>query len=263
MRTTKIVALALLFIFATIGFAQDPAPAAKEETKAAPAKEETKAPPAKAAKVKFERIKTIESPKDQTPKSKEVAIINVEGFGRIVLGFFPDKAPNHVKNFIKLAKAGFFDGTTFHRIIPGFMIQGGDPNSKDDDPSNDGMGGSPDKVNAEFNDLHHLPGTLSMARTNDPNSATSQFFICHKAAQQLDHQYTIFGQVLSGMDVVDKIASAPRGAQDNPFAADSPKRQKIAMKVTIAKWADVAPEGSKPAKDKAPEAEKAPADDKK
>ncbi|MCX7835784.1 MAG: peptidylprolyl isomerase [bacterium] len=188
------------------------------------------------------KISKIEAPANQMPKSDSVAIIDVENYGRIVIGFFPNKAPEHVKNFIKLAKEGFYNGCTFHRIIPGFMIQGGDPNSKDDDPTNDGMGGPPHRLKAEFNDLKHLPGTLSMARTMDPNSAGSQFFIMHKAAPHLDKQYSIFGQVLSGMDVVDKIANAPRGSNDNPFAMDSPKRQKIIMKVHIVPWSEVVPE---------------------
>jgi len=240
MRISRIIVLSFLLSLVGYGFAEDQTTAVTPDSaKAAPVKTEKHNT--------IQRIKKIESPATQTPTSDEVAIVTVKDFGRIVLGFFPDKAPNHVKNFIKLAKSGFYNGTTFHRIIPGFMIQGGDPNSKDDDPSNDGMGGSPDKLNAEFNDLHHLPGTLSMARTQDPNSATSQFFICHGSPSQLDNQYTIFGQVLSGMDVVDKIANAPRGSNDNPFSADSPKQQKIAMKVTIAKWSDVKPEA--PAKE--------------
>lgn len=191
--------------------------------------------------IKVEKITKIEAPANQMPKSTEVAVIDIENFGRIVVGFFQNKAPNHVANFIKLSKEGFYDGCTFHRIIPGFMIQGGDPNSKDDDPTNDGMGGPPTKLNAEFNDLKHLPGTLSMARTMDPNSAGSQFFLMHKTSTHLDNQYSIFGQVLSGMDVVEKIVNSPKGSNDNPFAMDSPKRQKIAMNVSILPWNEVVP----------------------
>ncbi len=230
MRIMSVIVLSASFLLASIGCAKQEKPVVNDTTK-----------PATIDTVKLEKISKIEAPDNQMPKSDEVAIIDVDGFGRIVLGFFPEKAPNHVKNFIDLAKSGFYNGTTFHRIIPGFMIQGGDPNTKDDDPSNDGMGGPSTRVNAEFNDLKHLAGTLSMARSQDPNSAGSQFFICHKAAPFLDHQYTIFGQVLSGMEVVDKIVNAPRGSNDNPFATNSPKRQKIAMKVTIAKWSEIVP----------------------
>lgn len=146
----------------------------------------------------------------------EVAVITTEK-GEIVLEFFPDAAPLHVANFKKLAKAGFFDGTTFHRVIPGFMIQGGDPNSKDDDPLNDGQGGPGYSVPAEFNSRHHEPGILSMARSSDPNSAGSQFFICLGEPSHLDGQYTVFGKTLKGMDVVEKIGETrrepPRDAQ--------------------------------------------------
>ncbi len=229
MRMIPIAVLSATFLLASIGCAKQEKPAVSDTSKATPEVAQTS---------KIDKSK-IEAPADQMPKSDEVAIIDVQGFGRIVLGFFPEKAPKHVKNFIDLAKQGFFDGTTFHRVIPGFMIQGGDPNSKDDDPNNDGMGGPSTRVNAEFTDLKHLPGTLSMARSQDPNSAGSQFFICHKAAAFLNGQYSVFGQVLAGMDVVDKIANAPRGAADNPYAMNCSNRQKIAMKVTIAKWSEV------------------------
>lgn len=137
--------------------------------------------------------------------------------GKIVLEFYPDLAPKHVANFKKLAGAGFYNGTTFHRVIPGFMIQGGDPNTKDNDRSNDGTGGPGYTVNAEFNARKHLRGTLSMARTQDPNGAGSQFFICVDIVPHLNGKYTVFGQTISGMDIVDRIVSAPRDARDNPL----------------------------------------------
>jgi peptidyl-prolyl cis-trans isomerase B (cyclophilin B) len=137
-------------------------------------------------------------------------------FGNIELGFFPDVAPNHVDNFIQLAKAGFYDETIFHRVIPGFMIQGGDPNSKNHDKSSHGMGGPEHKVKAEFSDKPHKRGILSMARSGQPDSAGSQFFICIADAAFLDSQYSVFGEVISGMEVVDKIVSQPRDARDNP-----------------------------------------------
>ncbi|MCF7811746.1 peptidylprolyl isomerase [bacterium] len=147
--------------------------------------------------------------KDEVGDPDEVAVISTEK-GEIVLEFYPDVAPLHVANFKKLAKVGFYDGTTFHRVIPGFMIQGGDPNSKDDNPYNDGQGGPPYSVPAEFNKISHKPGILSMARSSDPNSAGSQFFICLGAPKHLDGQYTVFGNTIKGMDVVEAIGATRR-----------------------------------------------------
>lgn len=140
-----------------------------------------------------------------------------ESWGDIQLKFFPDVAPNHVQNMVKLAKDKFYDGTTFHRVIPGFMIQGGDPNSKEQDRSRHGMGGPGHRVNAEFNHRPHKRGTLSMARSQDPNSAGSQFFICVADANFLDGQYTVFGEVVNGMETVDRIVNAKRDGNDNPL----------------------------------------------
>ena len=138
-------------------------------------------------------------------------------FGDIEIVFFPDKAPNHVQNFVKLAKSGYYNGTIFHRVIPGFMIQGGDPNTKDPKkPETYGMGGPSEKLKAEFNDTPHRRGIVSMARTNDPNSAGSQFFIVVKDSNFLDGQYTVFGEVVKGMEVADKIVNLPRNARDLP-----------------------------------------------
>jgi peptidyl-prolyl cis-trans isomerase B (cyclophilin B) len=122
--------------------------------------------------------------------------------GEMTIEFFPDKAPKHVENFIKLARDGFYDGTVFHRVISGFMIQGGCPEGN-------GTGGPGYKVKAEFNDVHHERGVVSMARSADPNSAGSQFFICHGDAGFLDGQYTAFGRLVEGDDTLEKIASAP------------------------------------------------------
>ena len=138
-------------------------------------------------------------------------------FGEIEVTFFPDKAPEHVKNFISLAKSGFYNGTIFHRVIPGFMIQGGDPNTKDlNKPETYGQGGPSHRLKAEFNDIPHRRGILSMARTNDPNSAGSQFYIVVKDSNFLDGQYTVFGEVVRGMEVADKIVSTPRNSRDLP-----------------------------------------------
>ena len=149
-----------------------------------------------------------------------------EAWGEIVLQFYPDVAPNHVKNFLDLAGKKFYDGTTFHRVIPGFMIQGGDPNSKNPDRASHGMGGPGHKVKAEFNSKPHKRGMVSMARANDPDSAGSQFFICVADANFLDWQYTAFGDVVSGMDVADKIVSVKRDGRDNPL-------ERIEITVTV------------------------------
>ena len=138
-------------------------------------------------------------------------------FGSITVRFFPDVAPQHVKNFVELTRNGTYDKTVFHRVIPGFMIQGGDPTSKD--PARRrayGTGGPGHTIKAEFNGKPHKRGTLSMARSSMPDSAGSQFFICVKDSPFLDNQYTVFGEVVSGMEVADKIVSQPRDRNDNP-----------------------------------------------
>ena len=152
---------------------------------------------------------------EQTRATISVSV-NGESWGDIQLKFYPDLAPNHVKNLVKLAKEKFYDGTTFHRVIPGFMIQGGDPNSKSPDRSSHGTGGPGYRVSAEFNKQPHKRGVLSMARAQDPNSAGSQFFICVADANFLDGQYTAFGEVVSGMDVADRIVAVKRDDRDNP-----------------------------------------------
>lgn len=157
--------------------------------------------------------------------SETRAIIETK-FGNMELEFFPEVAPNHVNNFIELSKKGFYDGSTFHRVIPGFMIQGGDPNSKNPDRSKHGMGGPGYTVKAEFSDKPHKRGTLSMARASHPDSAGSQFFICVANSSFLDKQYTVFGEVVSGMEVADKIVSQPRDKADNPI-------DRIEMKMRI------------------------------
>ena len=136
--------------------------------------------------------------------------------GEIDIRFFPDVAPNHVKNFIDLASKGFYNGTKFHRVIPQFMIQGGDPNTKSGDPSMWGTGGAGTNVKAEFNSVKHKRGIVSMARSQHPDSASSQFFIMVADYPSLDNAYSAFGQVTKGMDVVDTIVSAQRGMNDRP-----------------------------------------------
>lgn len=147
-------------------------------------------------------------------------------FGKIVFKLLPELAPEHVRNFVKLAQSGFYDGTLFHRVIPGFMIQGGDPNTKSPDKSRWGMGGPGYTIKAEFNTRSHLRGIVSMARAMDPNSAGSQFFIVTSDSTFLDRQYTVFGEVLEGMEAADQIVSQQKDRNDCPL-------QPIQMKVTI------------------------------
>jgi peptidyl-prolyl cis-trans isomerase B (cyclophilin B) len=172
-------------------------------------------------------------------KQPDVAVVSTR-YGDMVLEFYPEVAEKHVDSFLTHARNGYFNGTTFHRVIPGFVIQGGDPNSKSDDRSTHGMGGhaanfyeigQEDDSNswmlpAEFNSRPHLTGSLSMARSQSPNSAGSQFFICAGPTPQLDNQYTVFGQVVEGLDVIQKIVNSPRDRRDNP-------KDKVQMNVSV------------------------------
>ena len=137
-------------------------------------------------------------------------------FGSIKFTLLPDIAPETVRNFLKLAGSGFYNGTLFHRVIPGFMIQGGDPNTKSSDKSMWGQGGPGYNLKAEFNSRSHLRGIVSMARATDPDSAGSQFFIVTADSTFLDKQYTVFGEVTEGMEVADKIVNLPRDGNDCP-----------------------------------------------
>ncbi|HUI08154.1 MAG TPA: peptidylprolyl isomerase [Verrucomicrobiae bacterium] len=161
--------------------------------------------------------------------TNQVAVIETK-FGKMVIEFYDKDAPKTVANFVKLAKQGFYNGTTFHRVIPGFMIQGGDPNSKDDDRSNDGTGGPGYTIEEEIK-RDHKRGTIAMARLGDQvnpekRSSGSQFFINVKDNNFLNGGYTVFGNVIAGMDVADKIANVPRDARDNP-------NERVEMKVLI------------------------------
>jgi peptidyl-prolyl cis-trans isomerase B (cyclophilin B) len=148
--------------------------------------------------------------------------------GEIEIELLPDKAPGHVKNFLDLARKGFYDGSTFHRVIPGFMIQGGDPLTRDASTprTQQGTGGPGYTIKAEFNDTPHARGVVSMARAQDPDSAGSQFFICVKDSFFLDRQYTAFGRVVRGIEVADKVVALPRDNRDNP-------RDRVSMKVRV------------------------------
>ena len=180
-----------------------------------------------------------EKKEEKTPMnpSNEVAVIKTSE-GDMVVQFWTDAAPNTVENFKKLARQGFYDGTIFHRIVKGFMIQGGDPNSKDPAKENSyGQGGPGYNIKAEFNDHPHDPGVISMARSADPDSAGSQFFICLAPIHRLDHQYTTFGKLIKGEDVLEKIGNTPfeRNAQG--------EMSKPTKRVTINKI-DIVPAGS-------------------
>ena len=148
-------------------------------------------------------------------------------FGNIKFNLMSDIAPETVRNFSQLAKSGFYNGTLFHRIIPGFMIQGGDPNTKNSDKSTWGQGGPGYNLKAEFNSRSHLRGIVSMARSSDPDSAGSQFFIVTSDSTFLDRQYTVFGEVVEGMEIVDKIVNLPRDGND------CPKQEAKMLEVTI------------------------------
>jgi peptidyl-prolyl cis-trans isomerase B (cyclophilin B) len=190
-------------------------------------------------------------PKKSAPAKKKETKMKVRDYahtnavlhtsqGDVTLRFFYDKAPNHVKNFIDLAASGFYDGTLFHRVIPGFMVQGGDPLTKDPSKARFyGTGGNTDKsgaplnVKAEFNDTSHKRGVVSMARANDPDSASSQFFIVVKDSPFLDRQYTAFGEVPSGMDVVDKLVSESQPDTSDPRTGGLPRSFQKIVKIDL------------------------------
>jgi cyclophilin family peptidyl-prolyl cis-trans isomerase len=168
--------------------------------------------------------KQYSAPADQKIDADKTYTATIEtSEGTITAELYPKIAPQTVNAFVFLAREGFYEGVIFHRIIPGFMIQGGDPTGT-------GTGGPGYKLKAEFNDMKHDKGVLSMARTNDPNSAGSQFFVMHDRAPHLDRQYTAFGKATSGLDVIDKIALAPRNAQDRPNKPASIRKITIAEK---------------------------------
>ena len=154
-------------------------------------------------------------------------VIVKTSFGNIKFSLLPDIATETVRNFSQLAKSGFYNGTLFHRIIPGFMIQGGDPNTKNPNKSTWGQGGPGYNLKAEFSTRSHLRGIVSMARATDPDSAGSQFFIVTSDSTFLDRQYTVFGEVVEGIEVADKIVNLPRDGND------CPKQEAKMLEVTI------------------------------
>ena len=190
---------------------------------------------------KIEPVALKSTKKVISKSEKEIAVITTQ-YGDMVIEFYNRAAPKHVESFKLHAKNGFYDGTIFHRVIPGFMIQGGDPNTKGNNKSIYGQGGHSAKyygigledkpkswnIPAEFNDIKHTRGILSMARSNDRNSAGSQFFICDAAASHLDAQYTVFGKVVEGLEIIDRIVNMPRDDKNNPLS-------RVEMKVRLEK----------------------------
>lgn len=167
------------------------------------------------------------TPAAKTDTAKGPRAIVKTKFGDIEIKLYPEVAPKHVENFIKLSKDGFYNGTIFHRVIPGFMIQGGDPNTKDSLKKDTfGQGGPGYTVKAEFSDIPHKRGIVSMARASDPDSAGSQFFIVVEDSRFLDRKYTVFGEVTKGIGVADKIVNLARDERDNP-------KERVEMTVTI------------------------------
>ena len=164
-------------------------------------------------------------------KIQDPVVILETNLGNITIEFFYNDAPNHVQNFIKLSLSGFYDETIFHRIIPGFMIQGGDPNTIDGDPSTWGTGGPDERVDAEFNTIKHNRGIVSMARSADPNSAGSQFFIIHRDSNFLDEQYTVFGRIVTdeSFETLDKITLVETGESDRPIDTEQVKITKVTL----------------------------------
>ena len=191
---------------------------------------------------KKEIVNNISQEKNESEENKiDVAVISTF-YGDLVVSFFENAAPKHVESFKMHVKNGFYDGTIFHRVIPGFMIQGGDPNTKGDNKSSYGTGGHAAKyfgfgdeaepktwdLPAEFSKISHKRGVLSMARSTSPNSGGSQFFICAADAPHLDGQYSVFGQVVEGDNVIEQIVNLPKDARDNP-------NQRVEMKIRLEK----------------------------
>ena len=214
-------ALALSLGLALAGASAAAAAAPQQKRKTAPRKKETKV-----------SSKTRDY-------AKTLAVLKTSQ-GAVTIRFFHDKAPGHVKNFVDLAAAGFYDGTLFHRVIPDFMVQGGDPLTKD--PKNANLygtgnatdrGGKPLNVKAEFNDVSHKRGVLSMARASDPDSASSQFFIVVKDSPFLDRQYTVFGEVVTGMDVVDRIVTESNSDTSDPMSGGRPRAFQKILKIEL------------------------------
>lgn len=199
-KRTLLISMVILFLMSLIFIACKDQKQAKLSETSTQTAQTSQTPPVKQAPTTIGNAKAT-TPAKEAPKidpEKVVAVIEMKKGGRIVFEFYPKDAPMTVDNFIKLANKGFYDGLKFHRVIPGFMAQGGDP-------LGDGTGGPGYTIKDEFNSRKHIAGTVAMARTMEPNSAGSQFYICFEPQPHLDGQYTVFGQVIEGMDVVNKI----------------------------------------------------------
>lgn len=214
----KRIFLGVLMSIALAACAQNGDPAASATSETATATETNAS--ASAENPSPDAAPVTEKEKPMSSYENKVAELHTSA-GEIHIRFFPDVAPNHVRNFIDLAEKGFYDGTKFHRVIPGFMIQGGDPNTKGGDPMLWGTGGSGKNIDAEFNSVKHKRGIVSMARSTSPNSASSQFFVMVADYPSLDNQYSAFGQVTKGMEVADKIVAARTGQNNRPLEPTS------------------------------------------
>lgn len=227
--TAKFVPFAIVAAFLMVGCSDSSSPVASTDTGTTASQtsgsdvaktEESKDTSSTESSAPETMNETMQTPTGRVPKDGEEVAVLKTAQGDITIQFFPDVAPNHVARFKECVTKGIYKGTFFHRVIPGFMIQGGDPNTKDGDKSNDGMGGYGSMLKQEFNSLKHVPGILSAARTADPNSAQSQFFLMHKTSPHLDNQYTIYGQVIKGLEVIEKIVMLDRDRNDNPKNSD-------------------------------------------
>lgn len=170
------------------------------------------------------------------------AVLHVRDLGEIEIALYPELAPETVENFVRLAEQGFYNGTTFHRVIPGFMVQGGDPNTRDDEPKNDGFGGSAKTIADEFNAAPHERGVFSMANKGQPNTADSQFFIVHGPAPHLDGKHAVFGRVLSGMEVVDEVTKVDTDPHGRWGPAARPIHDVVVERIEIQRPAATAAE---------------------
>jgi peptidyl-prolyl cis-trans isomerase B (cyclophilin B) len=230
----KFTVLALVFPFLFLsGCNKEEPTSAPSEPNTASSESMTIEPDTKEPETKPEQAPARKLVGGEMKDGENVAVMETTA-GQIVLRFFPKVAPNTVDNFIKLAKKGFYEGIRFHRIIPGFMIQGGDPNSKSGDPMTWGSGGPGYNIKDELNDVKHEPGILSMAKTAAPDSGGSQFFIMVGTAPTLDRVHTAFGEVVKGMDVVDKIVQTP--SMDPQSGAAVPDKAVVIKSVKIEKW---------------------------
>ena len=160
--------------------------------------------------------------------------MQVEGMGEIHIVLYPELAPKSVERFVGLAQQGFYDRTLFHRVISGFMVQAGDPNTRDDDPKNDGKGGSGQRLEDEFHGAPHLRGTVAMANRGRPNTGSSQFFIVQRDHRELDRRYAVIGRVIRGMEVVDRIASTKTDAHGRWGPMNRPLRDVVLARASIA-----------------------------